>query len=79
MQYEESTHFLFLLLPLIGLIGIFNLVSLILIPILASGRGGIWWKWLLLTFGIGGFAWIPFIIFTNQGKKLGQIKSPDHH
>jgi hypothetical protein len=63
---QEPTHFLIFLLPLIG---IFNLVSLILIPILASKNRGIWWKWLLLTFGIGGFAWIPLIAFLNQQKK----------
>lgn len=66
METLETTHFLIFLFPLIGL---FNLVSLILIPILASGRGGIWWKWLLLALGIGGFAWIPLIAFFSQGKK----------
>jgi hypothetical protein len=63
---QEPTHFLIFLLPLIGL---FNLVSLILIPILASKNRGIGWKWLLLTFGIGGFAWIPLIAFLYQRKK----------
>jgi hypothetical protein len=64
---QEPTHFFILLLPLIGLI---NLVSLILIPILASNKRGIVWKWLLLTLGIGGFAWIPLIIFMNQRKRV---------
>jgi len=64
---QEPTHFLIFLLPLIVL---FNLVSLILIPILASNIRGIWWKWLLLTLGIGGFAWIPLIAFMNQRKKV---------
>ena len=63
---QEPTHFLIFLLPLIA---IFNLVSLILIPILASKNLGIWWKWLLLTLGIGGFAWIPLMAFLNQRKK----------
>jgi hypothetical protein len=63
---QEPTHFIIFLLPLIGL---FNLVSLILIPILGSRNLGIWWKWLLLTLGIGGFAWIPLIVFLNQRKK----------
>jgi hypothetical protein len=63
---QAPTHFLIFLLPLIGL---FNLVSLILVPILASNNRGIVWKWLLLTLGIGGFAWIPLIVFLNQGKK----------
>jgi len=64
---QEPTHFLIFLIPLIAL---FHLVSLILIPILASGNRGIWWKWLLLTVGIGGFAWIPLIVFLNQQKKM---------
>ncbi len=63
---QEPTHFLILFLPLIGLV---NLISLIVIPIIASKNLGIWWKWLLLTLGIGGFAWIPLIIFLNQPKK----------
>ena len=67
MESPETTNYLIFLFPIIGLL---NLVSLILIPILASGRGGIWWKWLLLTLGIGGFSWIPLIVFFNQGKKL---------
>lgn len=63
---QEPTHFLILFLPLIGLV---NLISLIVIPIIASKNLGMWWKWLLLTLGIGGFAWIPLIVFLSQRKK----------
>jgi hypothetical protein len=64
---QEPTHILiFLLLP----IGLANLISLIVIPILAAKNFGIWWKWLLLTWAIGPFAWIPLIVFLNQRKKV---------
>jgi hypothetical protein len=63
---EQPTHFLILILPMIGLV---NLISLISIPIIASSQRGVWWKWLLLTMGIGAFAWIPLIAFLNQRKK----------
>lgn len=57
---QSPTHILiFLLIP----ISLSNLVSLILIPIVASKRQGIWWKWLLLAFAIGMFAWIPLTVF----------------
>jgi len=66
MQPLESTHYIIFLFPFIALI---HLVSLVLIPILAFGRAGVWWKWFFLTLGIGIFAWIPLLVFIKQGKK----------
>jgi len=63
---QEPTHFLIFLLPIVALV---NLISLILIPIVATKNLGIWWKWLLLTLGIGAFAWIPLIAFLTQRQK----------
>jgi len=63
---QEPTHILALLILPIGL---GNLISLILIPILAANHSGKWWKWLLLCLGIGLFAWIPLTVFLKQPKK----------
>jgi hypothetical protein len=48
-----------------------NIASTILVPMLAARNGGIWWKWFILTLGIGAFAWLPFIIFYNQRRNTG--------